>query len=226
MDLKHIVEALIFAAPEPITTSEIMKAVRRGAEKNASSGGVDFSSVTEQQVLEAIERLEAGMEAADRPIRLQQSPAGWRLVTRPEMAEWIRALLPEMRPEKLSAAALETLALIAYRQPITKADIEAVRGVNCDGMIAKLMERGLVDSAGRADLPGRPLLYATTSQFLEHFGIPGIDSLPNVDELRKVNLPKAEPVPQPEPPKDKPAKRPPTEIELAEAALDDEDEKS
>jgi segregation and condensation protein B len=106
-----------------------------------------------------------------------------------------------MRPEKLSAAALETLALIAYRQPITKADIEAVRGVSVDGTMQKLLERRLIRTGGRADLPGRPMLYETTEYFMEHFGVKTLDDLPNASELRLVHLPTAEPEPEPEPAK-------------------------
>ena len=97
-----------------------------------------------------------------------------------------------MRPEKLSPAALETLALVAYRQPITKADIEAVRGVSVDGTIQKLMDRGLIYVGGRADLPGRPMLYETTEDFMEHFGVKDLEDLPNAEELRTIDLPTAE----------------------------------
>jgi segregation and condensation protein B len=91
----------------------------------------------------------------------------------------------------MSGPAMETLAIIAYRQPITKAAIEAVRGVACDGMIQKLLDRDLIRIGGRAELPGRPLLYETTDLFFEHFGIRSIDDLPNATELRKVKLPEA-----------------------------------
>jgi segregation and condensation protein B len=97
-----------------------------------------------------------------------------------------------MRPEKLSPAALETLALVAYRQPITKADIEAVRGVSVDGQIHKLIDRNLIRIGGRADLPGRPMLYETTEEFMEHFGVKDLEDLPNSEELRTVALPTAE----------------------------------
>jgi segregation and condensation protein B len=93
----------------------------------------------------------------------------------------------------LSAPALETLAIIAYRQPITRADVEAVRGVNIDGVLQTLMERGLVKIAGRADIPGRPLLYETTQFFLDHFGLRNLDELPNAEELRRRHLPVAQP---------------------------------
>lgn len=226
MDLKHIVEAMIFAAPEPISADEIAKAVRRGARESENAVPVEgLGSTSEQEILEAIDELLIENDQRARPIQLQEGPNGWRFVTRPEMAEWIRALLPEMRPEKLSPPALETLALIAYRQPITKADIEAVRGVNCDGMVNKLLERNLIEGAGRADLPGRPILYGTTPLFLEHFGVKNIDSLPNSDELRKVELPTAESEADPdeEEVEEEVEEREPTEIELAEAALEEEE---
>lgn len=227
MDLKYIVEAMIFAAPEPISEDEIAKAVRRGAQEGENAFEVEgLGSTTEQEILEVIDALLIEHDQQKRPTQLQEGPNGWRFVTRPEMAEWIRALLPEMRPEKLSPAALETLALIAYRQPITKADIEAVRGVNCDGMVNKLLERNLIEGAGRADLPGRPILYGTTPLFLEHFGVKDIDSLPNSDELRTVELPTAESDEEEsdeEEVEEQVEEREPTEIELAEAALEEEE---
>ena len=109
----------------------------------------------------------------------------------------MRQLFPAPKPARLSAPALETLAIIAYRQPITRADVEAVRGVNIDGVLQTLMERGLVKIAGRAEIPGRPLLYETTQFFLDHFGLRTLDELPNVEELRTRHLPMARPTPEP-----------------------------
>jgi segregation and condensation protein B len=94
-----------------------------------------------------------------------------------------------MRPTRLSAPALETLAIIAYRQPITKADVEAIRGVTVDGVMQKLLDAGLLKITGRAEIPGRPLLYITTQHFMEHFGLKNLDELPNASELREVPLP-------------------------------------
>ncbi len=192
MQLTQIVEALIYAAPEPVTSAEIAKAVRRAASDHLAPWARPWESLGTDEVESAIAELGETLAASGRPIELQEGASGWRFVTRAEYADWIRALLPEMRPEKLSAAALETLALIAYRQPITKADIEAVRGVSVDGTMQKLLERGLVRIGGRADLPGRPMLYETTEQFLEHFGIKNLEDLPNASELRNVTLPTAE----------------------------------
>ena len=109
----------------------------------------------------------------------------------PAYAPWVRQLFPAVKPARLTPPSLETLAIIAYRQPITRADIEAVRGVAVDGVLQNLMERGLVKIGGRAEVPGRPLLYETTQFFLEHFGLRDLDELPNAEELRTRYLPMA-----------------------------------
>ena len=124
-----------------------------------------------------------------RAFQLVEKAEGWQLATDPSFAQWVRQLFPAPKPARLSAPALETLAIIAYRQPITRADVEAVRGVNIDGVLQTLMERGLVKIAGRAEIPGRPLLYETTQFFLDHFGLRNLDELPNVEELRRRYLP-------------------------------------
>ena len=120
---------------------------------------------------------------------MRETAAGWQLVTKPQFAPWLRQLFPEYRSARLSAPAMETLAIIAYRQPITRADIEAIRGVAVDGVLQTLLDRGLVRIGGRAEIPGRPLLYETTQNFMDHFGLRNLDELPNVAELRKVYLP-------------------------------------
>ncbi len=193
MQLIQIVEALIYAAPEPVTAAEIAKAVRRAAADSLAPQAREWESIGTNEIESVIAELGESLAASGRAVELLEGATGWRFVTRADFADWIRALLPEMRPEKLSAASLETLALIAYRQPITKADIEAVRGVSVDGTIQKLMERRLIRTGGRADLPGRPMLYETTEGFMEHFGLKSLDDLPNASELRLVPLPAAEP---------------------------------
>lgn len=200
MHLIQIVEALIFAAPEPISTAEIVKAVRRAADDHAGPEAGEWQRVSESEVAAAIDELGEALIETGRAVQLVEGAAGWRFMTRPEYGDFVRALLPGMRPERLSPPALETLAIIAYRQPITKADIEAVRGVAVDGVLQKIIERGLVKIGGRADLPGRPLLYETTDLFLEHFGVKTLDELPNASELRKMPLPTAKP--EEEPPKE------------------------
>lgn len=192
MQLIQIVEALIYAAPEPVTSAEIAKAVRRAATDSLLPQAREWEMISFKDIESAIGELGEKFATAGHALELQEGASGWRFVTRADFADWIRALLPEMRPEKLSAAALETLALIAYRQPITKADIEAVRGVSVDGTMQKLLERRLVRTGGRADLPGRPMLYETTELFLEHFGVKDLADLPNASELRLVALPTAD----------------------------------
>lgn len=191
MHLLQIVEALIFAAPEPISTAEIAKAVRRAAEDHEGEEAEEWRRIKENQIAETIDELGELYAESGRAMQLSEGASGWRFVTRPEYADFVRALIPGMRPERLSPPAMETLAIIAYRQPITKADIEAVRGVSVDGVLHKVAERGLVKIAGRADLPGRPLLYETTDLFLEHFGVKSLEDLPNATELRQVPLPTA-----------------------------------
>jgi segregation and condensation protein B len=224
MQLIQIVEALIYAAPEPVTAAEIAKAIRRAADDHLAPEARAWDSIGTGEVESAIAELGEALAASGRAIELQEGATGWRFVTRADFAEWIRALLPEMRPEKLSAAALETLALIAYRQPITKADIEAVRGVSVDGTMHKLLERRLIRTGGRADLPGRPMLYETTEYFMEHFGVKTLDDLPNASELRLVALPAAEPEPEPEPEPAKAEEPAPAEPEVEETPAADPEE--
>lgn len=225
MQLIQIVEALIYAAPEPVSSAELAKAVRRAAADSLLPQARDWEMISFKDIESAIAELGERLAASGHALELQEGASGWRFVTRADFADWIRALLPEMRPEKLSAAALETLALIAYRQPITKADIEAVRGVSVDGTMQKLLERRLIHSSGRADLPGRPMLYATTEHFLEHFGVKDLDDLPNASELRLVPLPGAEaPAEGEEAPETETA--PETEAESGTEAAPDESPRS
>lgn len=192
MELTQIVEALVFAAPDPLTTKEIARSVRRATEESLDPAIEPLKKVNANQVQAAIDELSEIYNATGRALQFVETSSGWRIFSRPEFASYIRALLPETKPERLSPPALETLAIIAYRQPITKADIEAVRGVSVDGVMQKIIDRGLVKIGGRADLPGRPLLYETTDSFLDHFGIKALEDLPNSGELRKIALPSAE----------------------------------
>lgn len=198
MELASIVEALLFACQEPLTVPEMSRAIRETARENRESGdasatsGTALESVTEDQVRAVLADLIAHYEHDGRSFTLVERSSGWRLCARSEFAEWCRALYPGKKPAKLSAPALETLAIVAYRQPVTKAAIESVRGVSIDGVLQQLLDRGLVRIDGRAELPGRPLLYSTTDLFLDHFGIRSIEDLPNSAELRRVQLPSPE----------------------------------
>lgn len=208
MDLPSIIESLLIASESPLPTSELARLVRaRAAEFSEDSitenpenapapdspeRALDLEAMTQagdEEVLAAIESLNKTYESTNRSFMVSERSKGWKVYTRPDYAGFVKLLFPGRKPERLSPPAMETLAIIAYRQPVTKSALEAVRGVSCDGMLQKLLDRELVKISGRADLPGRPLLYATTDLFLEHFGIADIEELPNIGELRKVELP-------------------------------------
>jgi segregation and condensation protein B len=190
MNLGQVIEALLFAAQKPLLPRELVTAIK-------GAGGEDelvlneFAKTTEAQVAAALEELKLGYIEQGRAFQLAEKAEGWQLVSDPAYSPWIRQLFPAVKPARLTPPSLETLAIIAYRQPITRADVEAVRGVAVDGVLQSLMERGLVKISGRADVPGRPLLYETTQFFLEHFGLRDLDELPNAEELRTRYLPTA-----------------------------------
>src|SRR5437016_11493971 len=200
MTLPRVIEALLFSAQKPLSIREITAAIKSADADPAAAGPNEFSHVREAEVAPALEQLKIEYVEQQRAFQLIEKAEGWQLATDPQYAQWVRGLFPAAKPARLSAPALETLAIIAYRQPITRADVEAVRGVNIDGVLQTLMERGLVKIAGRAEIPGRPLLYETTQFFLDHFGLRNLDELPNVEELRKRNLPVARVVAPPESP--------------------------
>ncbi|HVJ45489.1 MAG TPA: SMC-Scp complex subunit ScpB [Luteolibacter sp.] len=213
MQLSAIVEALLLASQNPLTSEEIARLVRaRVAEaedvrvRETEEGKAPpelpewltaLTATSSEQVTEAIGAINGVYQETGRSFTVLERPKGWKLYTKVEYGDFVRQLFPGRKPERMSGPAMETLAIIAYRQPITKAAIEAVRGVACDGMIQKLLDRDLVRIGGRAELPGRPLLYETTDLFFEHFGIRTIDDLPNASELRKVKLPDPEAAPKP-----------------------------
>jgi segregation and condensation protein B len=188
MNLSRVVEALLFSAQKPLSIRELATAIKgAGAEDELSPN--EFARVTEAEIAAALEELKIEYVQEQHAFEIAEKAEGWQLVTDPAFVRWVRQLFPAPKPARLTAPALETLAIIAYRQPITRADVEAVRGVNIDGVLQTLMERGLVKIAGRAEIPGRPLLYETTQFFLDHFGLRTLDELPNVEELRKRYLP-------------------------------------
>jgi segregation and condensation protein B len=195
MNLTRVIEALFFSAQKPLSPREIVDALR-----NAGTEGEftlnEFANIRPAEVAAAIEQLKIEYIQHEHGFQLVEKADGWQLTSDPKYAQWVRGLFPATKPARLSSPALETLAIIAYRQPITRADVEAVRGVTIDGVLQTLMERGLVKISGRAEIPGRPLLYETTEFFLDHFGLRNLDELPNVEELRTRHLP-VSPRPQP-----------------------------
>ena len=190
MNLSRVVEALLFSAQKPLSIRELATAIKgAGAEDELSPN--EFARATEAEIAAALEQLKIEYVQEQHAFAMTEKAEGWQLVTDPAFVRWVRQLFPAPKPARLTAPALETLAIIAYRQPIIRADVEAVRGVSIDGVLQTLMERGLVKIAGRAEVPGRPLLYETTQFFLDHFGLRALDELPNVEELRTRHLPVA-----------------------------------
>ena len=195
MQLSAIIEALLVASEEPLPSSEIARIIRARVaeaedalaaeneiEKNSNEDPeatprdlpdelAALADINDDIVTAAIVELNRQYETSGRAFLCTERAKGWKIYTHPDYAAFVRQLFPDRKPSRLSGPAMETLAIIAYRQPVTKASIEAVRGVSCDGMLQKLLDRELIKIGGRAELPGRPLLYDTTDLFFEHFGV-------------------------------------------------------
>jgi segregation and condensation protein B len=194
MELKFILEALLFSAQKPLSTKElkdIFTTAPEHAEGNETARGL--KKVKESELESTLEQLAKEHAEANRSYRLVCVAGSWQFVTQPDYAPWLKALVGhKIRPPRLSQPSLETLAIIAYRQPITRAEIEQVRGVAVDGVMQTLLERGLVEQVGRAEVVGRPMTYGTTSSFLEYFGLRSLEDLPAADELRRIVVQKPE----------------------------------
>ena len=188
MELKFILEALLFSAQKPLSLKEI-RDVLAGATEHAEGNETvaALRKTKEDDLTAALEQLAKEHEAAQRRYRLVCVAGAWQFATQPDFAPWLKALVGvKARPPRLSQPALETLAIIAYRQPLTRAEMEQIRGVAVDGVMQTLVERGLVEQLGRAEVVGRPMTYGTTAMFLEYFGLRGLEDLPAADELRKI----------------------------------------
>jgi segregation and condensation protein B len=188
MELKFILESLLFSAQKPLSVKELRDVLAGAAEHAEGNETVRaLKKAKEADVTEALEQLAKDHEAAARSYRLACVAGSWQFVTEPDYAPWLKALVGvKARPPRLSQPALETLAIIAYRQPLTRAEVEQIRGVNVDGTMQTLTERGLVEQVGRAEVVGRPMTYGTTPLFLEYFGMRSLEDLPAADELRKI----------------------------------------
>ncbi len=194
MELKYILEAVLFSAQKPLSLKDL-RDVFATAVEHAEGNDVarSLKKVKDGQLTAALEELAKDHETANRSYRLACVAGSWQFVTQPEYAPWLKALIGHrLRPSRLSQPALETLSIIAYRQPITRAEIEQVRGVTVDGVMQTLLERGLVEQVGRAEVVGRPMNYGTTALFLEYFGLRSLEDLPAADELRRIVLQKPE----------------------------------
>lgn len=166
--VESVIEAILFATDEPITDSRLASIVETSS----------------KQVRESIESLNAKYEAGNNAFRIEQIAGGYQMLTLNLYNSWLKKMLHARSDSKLSPAALETLAIIAYKQPVIRADIEAVRGVAAGEVLRSLMYKGLVRIAGRAEILGRPMLYGTTKKFLEVFGLNSLKDLPKAEELK------------------------------------------
>ncbi|HML57106.1 MAG TPA: SMC-Scp complex subunit ScpB [Ferruginibacter sp.] len=185
--IPHI-EALIFASDKPLTTMEITELV------NNALGFIDDRAAIEQ-VESAIDGIREKYQSEFYAFELKQSGGGWQFLTKPEYHKTVALINGDKFIKRLSAAALETLAIIAYKQPITKSEIEAIRGVNCDYAVQKLLEKELIIISGRnEEAVGKPLIYSTSKSFMDYFGINSPEELPKIDEVLMEELVKATPV--------------------------------
>jgi segregation and condensation protein B len=170
-ELKRIVEALLFASPDPLSVRRI-KSVVPGLETD--------------QVLETLDELKNDYAGDSRSFQIVEIGGGYQLTTKPDYALWVGKLVESRGKQRLSRAALETLAIVAYKQPALRSTLESIRGVNVDGVLRTLMERDLVRIVGRADGPGRPLLFGTTRDFLMQFGLNKLADLPGIEEIEEL----------------------------------------
>lgn len=162
-DIKRVIEAVLLVVGQPVALKRLTELMP------------DVEAV---QLRATIQSLNTEYESGGRAFQIQEVAGGYQLVTKPEFASWVRKALQSPKPDAVSAATMETLAIIAYRQPITKAEIEAIRGVDVTASLDTLLERRFARIAGRKESPGRPFLYGTTPEFLRHFGLKSIEALP------------------------------------------------
>lgn len=180
IEKKKLIEALIFGSDEPLSLKEIVDILKMSEDPQYRV------RVNEDDVLSMIRELNKEYVETERAFRIIQIAGGFQFATLPDYSVWLGLMTKEKSKRKLSQSALETLAVIAYKQPVTKPEIEAIRGVNVDYMINALLERDLITIVGRAATPGRPLLYGTTKTFLKHFGINDLIDLPKPREIEEI----------------------------------------
>ncbi len=168
-DLLRVVEALLFVSDKPLTVEEIVAVLE---------------SEEPSRVAQALRQLQEACETQHRGVRVAEVAGGYQMTTHPVCAPWLKRLYRQTFAERLSVPALETLAIIAYRQPISRPEMEAIRGVNVDGVVRTLLDKRLIRITGRKDAPGRPVLYGTTREFLQYFGLNSLEELPQLDEVR------------------------------------------
>jgi segregation and condensation protein B len=183
MSLKAQLEAIIYAAETPITTEQMIQLVK----ESVVAEGVADETEIKSRVRASLEELVADYGAPDHGIEIRQVAGGYRMSTKPEQHEMVRSFAKSLKPPiRLSLPALETLAVIAYKQPATVPEINEIRGVDSGGVIATLLDRKLITTAGRKQVIGRPILYKTTKEFLMRFGLKDVNELPSMEEFEKL----------------------------------------
>lgn len=193
LELKFIVESLLFSAQKALTTKELKDFLVQASQDETAPEAAAYRKVKESDLAPVLQTLKAEHEVAGRSYRLWCVAGAWQFVSEARYAPWLRALLGrKARPPRLSQPGIETLTIIAYRQPATRAEIEQIRGVSVDGVMQTLLERGLVEAVGRAEVIGRPVTYGTTPAFLEYFGLRALEDLPAAEELRRIPVQKPE----------------------------------
>lgn len=168
---KQVIEALLFASAKPVTVAEIRKVMKFLAPK---------------QIEGLINEIKESYLQAGHSFEILEIAGGYEVATKKEFAPWILKIELQKKAKQVTQSALETLSIMAYKQPITRAEIEELRGVDAGGVVNTLMERGLVKIVGKKEVPGRPFLYGTTEKFLEHFGLKSLQDLPNIEEIRNL----------------------------------------
>lgn len=186
VDLKQVLGAIIFAAKQPMTVAAIRKVLQETGEAESGDAAL-LGGVKDAAIRECLHRIQSECESSALGVHLIESAEGFRFQSDPAGGPWVRHMLNVGKPTRLSRPALETLAIIAYRQPISRAELEGVRGVAVDHVIRMLMEMQLIRIVGRSELPGRPMLYGTTALFLEHFGLKDVKELPGINELARMD---------------------------------------
>ncbi|MCH8527742.1 MAG: SMC-Scp complex subunit ScpB [Kiritimatiellae bacterium] len=183
-EIKEIIGAMLFATREPLSIRQMVNVFRRAAQ-NYEGVAAGFADISAKEVTEALEELRQELDESALGVEITEIADGYRMRNTKAAGPWLRELLDKGKPNKLSKPALETLSIIAYRQPIQRSQIESIRGVAVDSIVRSLLEMGLIKVVGRSELPGKPWLYGTTQSFLEHFGLKNLDELPGMAEMRR-----------------------------------------
>lgn len=171
-EAKKIIEAIFFVSDKPVSIMTLKDVLK---------------DIEPTDIRTYIEELNSEYNASDRSFNIREIAGGFQMLTDPVYSTWISSLY-KRPPDRLTNPALETLAIIAYKQPLTRSDIEIIRGVNVDGVLHTLEERSLIRTKGRVDAPGRPILYGTTNEFLQHFGLKSLEDLPKLKEFQESDL--------------------------------------